>query len=288
MARWRSLGLAVLLAAGGFNVLSSAPAPAAGPNRALVVVDTGATTYRQTITFTEDSVTGIRALELAGANPVLYSYAGQGGAVCRLFGVGRDAGPGCLGGADGDNRYWAYFRAPSGTSWFTYSRAGAGSVQVRNGDVEGWKFGTGQAPAWSAVPPPPTTTTVAPPPPPPPTAPTGGAAGGPTPPVNGGTAPVVGGPAPASGVTAVADPNALTSSTTMPSPTGADPKPSTAVGGKQASRGAPARVASGPLDPSNGGGSGGGAGSLAMFGVVAAALAGGVLYLRRTRRARST
>ena len=108
-----------------------------------MIVDTGATTYQRVITFDADSITGIQALDLAGATPVVYSFSGQGGAVCRLFGVGRDAGPNCLGGADGDNRYWAYFRAPSGTSSFTYSRAGGGSTQVRDGDVEGWKFGTG-------------------------------------------------------------------------------------------------------------------------------------------------
>jgi hypothetical protein len=79
--------------------------------------------------------------------------------VCRLYGVGRDAGPNCLGGADGDNRYWAYFRAPAGTSTFKYSSIGGGASRVHDGDVEGWKFGTGTAPAFvslaSLLPPPP-------------------------------------------------------------------------------------------------------------------------------------
>ena len=119
MTRWRSMIIALLFTATCAAVVGSTPALAAGAHRALVVVDTGSTTYRQVITFDGDSVTGLQALDLAGANPVVYSFAGQGGAVCRLFGVGRDAGPNCLGGADGDNRYWAYFRAPSGTSTFT-------------------------------------------------------------------------------------------------------------------------------------------------------------------------
>lgn len=288
MARWRSLGLAVLLMAGA--VYSAAPAQAAGAHRALIVVDTGTTTYRQVITFTEDSVSGVHALELAGAAPVVYTYSGQGGAVCRLFDVGRDAGPGCLGGADGDNRYWAYFRAPSGTSSFTYSRAGAGSVQVHDGDVEGWKFGTGQAPAWSAVPAPSTTTTVAPAPPP--TAPPASGSG--PAPVASGSGPTSAGPGPV-GVGSVpvpspivagaVDPNGAGSlTTTVPSSAGAKPK--TSVKGKEVSKQSTGRVASGPLSSSSGGDGGGGAGSLALFAIVAAALGVGVVYLRRLRRAR--
>ena len=288
MARWRLLGLTIFLAASAVG-LFAAPVEAAGPHRALVVVDTGTTTYRQVITFTEDSVTGLHALELAGATPVVYSYSGQGGAVCRLFGVGRDAGPGCLGGADGDNRYWAYFRAPSGTSSFTYSRAGAGSVQVHDGDVEGWKFGTGQAPGWSAVPVPSTTTTVAPAPPP--TAPpAGGPGSGPTVgssgPASVGPGPAgVGGPVPAPFVAGAADPNAAGSSTTTV-PSSAGPKSKTSVRGKQVSKRSTGRVASGPVSSSSGGDGGGGAGSLALFAIVAAALGAGVVYLRRLRRAR--
>ena len=96
--------------------VGASPSTAVGgaPHRAAVIVDTGATVHKVVITFTEDSISGIEALQKAGANPVVYSM-GPGGAVCRIFGVGRDAGPNCLGGQDGDNRYWAYFRAPAGT-----------------------------------------------------------------------------------------------------------------------------------------------------------------------------
>jgi hypothetical protein len=121
-------------------------AEAATPHRAAVIVDTGASVYRVVITFTEDSITGIDALQRANADPVVYTFNGQGGAVCRIFGVGRDAGPGCLGGQDGDSRYWAYFKAPAGTSSFKYATVGAGQSKVHDGDVEGWRFGTGAAP----------------------------------------------------------------------------------------------------------------------------------------------
>jgi hypothetical protein len=163
--RWVARAALVLAALTTAAVLPDG-AGAANPHRAVVVVETGADTHRVVVTFTEDSISGIEALRRAGAGPVVYSFSGQGGAVCRLFGVGRDASSNCLGGQDGDNRYWAYFRAPAGTSTFEYSRVGAGSVQVRDGDVEGWRFGTGQAPQYvslQALAPPPPSPTNAPP-----------------------------------------------------------------------------------------------------------------------------
>jgi hypothetical protein len=174
LARAALLVGAVVIAAG-----VPGAAGAANPHQAAVIVETGGETHRVVITFTEDSITGIDALQRAGADPVVYAFTGQGGAVCRLFGAGRDAGPNCLGGQDGDNRYWAYFRAPAGSSGFTYSQVGAGTADVRDGDVEGWRFGTGQAPQYVSL------QSLAPPPPAkPPASGNGGAAGAtrPTPP----------------------------------------------------------------------------------------------------------
>jgi hypothetical protein len=178
-------------------------AVAASPHRAAVIVDTGATVHKVVITFTEDSISGIEALQKAGANPVVYSM-GPGGAVCRVFGVGRDAGPNCLGGQDGDHRYWAYFRAPAGTSSFEYSRVGAGTARVHDGDVEGWKFATGTAPAFVSL----ASLTPPPPPPPPPTTPATKPAGTVTP----------GGSTPGASPGAVAGPAAAgaTSTSTLP------------------------------------------------------------------------
>src|SRR4051794_6567478 len=164
--RWALLALAVGLVAGAFGTgVVPDVAPAASPHQAAVIVDTGGTVKRVVVTFSEDSITGLDALQRAGANPVVYQFGGQGGAVCRLLGVGRDAGPDCLGGGDGDARYWAYFRAPAGTSSFKYSSVGGGSARVHDGDVEGWKFGTGAAPQYVSV------ASLLPPPPSPPTQP---------------------------------------------------------------------------------------------------------------------
>ncbi len=145
--------LCVALAVAFGAVSFATPVAFAAPSvhRAAVIVETGSGTNRVVIEFTEDSITGIEALRRAGAEPVVYSYSGVGGAVCRLFGVGRDSGADCLGGTGGDARYWAYYRSPAGTSSFKYSSVGAGSTTVRDGDVEGWRFGTGAAPAYVSL-----------------------------------------------------------------------------------------------------------------------------------------
>ncbi len=282
MARIRAL-LAVgpLIAASTFGALTvaSAPAGAGGAHRALVIVDTGAATYQRVVTFDTDSITGMQALALAGADPVVYTYAGQGGAVCRLFGVGRDAGPNCLGGGDGDNRYWAYFRAASGTSTFTYSRGGSGSTAVHDGDVEGWKFGTGAAPAWSAVPPPVTTTTTVAPVTNPATGP--GSGPGFSSPV--GVPPAGATPAQIAAFWAAANGGATTTTTSTTAPT-------TEVRGVSSRRatGGSGRVAASrdALPIGAGDGSGGGStgwGSMVGFAAAAAAIMGIGLYLRRLR-----
>ena len=113
VTRRAGLVLLAILSLIGSGVVA-APAEAASPHRALVIVDTGAGTIQRVVTFDSDSITGFRALELAGAEPAVYSFAGLGGAVCRLYGVGRDVGPNCLGGADGDSRYWAYLPGHGG------------------------------------------------------------------------------------------------------------------------------------------------------------------------------
>ena len=272
---------------------SPSTAAAASPHRAAVIVDTGATVHKVVITFTEDSITGIEALQSAGANPVVYSM-GPGGAVCRIFGVGRDAGPNCLGGQDGDNRYWAYFRAPAGTSSFTYSRVGAGTARVHDGDVEGWKFGTGTAPAFVSL-----ASLTPPPPPPPPTTPTTKPAGtvtpgGSTPGAAPGAAGAVTGPA-AAGATSTstlpvaggAAANGATSATGKPGATAR----SDGSGGSKQSGTAEARATNADgealetaLTSSEQDGGGSSTWSLLLFAVVLAAIIGAIFFVRRLRK----
>jgi hypothetical protein len=94
----------------------------------------------------DGSISGIEALQLAGANPVTYGFSGQGAAVCQLYGVGNSADSNCLIGPGG--QYWAYYRAAPGASGWTYSRAGASTTTVTDGSVEGWRYGTGGAPGF--------------------------------------------------------------------------------------------------------------------------------------------
>jgi len=135
--------VAVLALAG----LTAAPAHAGG-SQAVVIVDTGSGTYTRVISF-DGTISGYDALVLAGAAPTTYGFAGQGVAVCQLFGVGNPADDSCLGTA-ADPSYWAYYRSPAGSGGWQYSRGGAGATSVSDGDVEGWRFGAGGAPGYQS------------------------------------------------------------------------------------------------------------------------------------------
>jgi hypothetical protein len=112
-----------------------------GPARATVVVDTGSGPVWSACVSFSGTISGTKALELAGAtiadlDPVYDSYAGEGRAVCRLRGVGTDP-PDCLGKSVD---YWSFWVNGA------YARGGAGSTVVRDGDVHAWRHGTGSAP----------------------------------------------------------------------------------------------------------------------------------------------
>jgi hypothetical protein len=184
-------------ATGSCQTVSGAPAATGGPQRATVVVDTGSGAVWSACISFSGSISGVDALELAkaqipGLAPVYDIYAGQGRAVCRLRGVGNDP-PDCLGKSV---EYWGYFHNGR------YSSAGAGAVTVRDGDVEGWRWGSSGATPRGAtdgyraaayVAPPPTAAPTTRPPAPPTTAaprPPSGSSGSPTAsPSSGGAAP---------------------------------------------------------------------------------------------------
>lgn len=283
LARIIVLVLAATLAGAGL----AAPARA-DANRAVVIIDTGGSTRTVVVSFS-GTISGYEALELAGAGPETYGFAGQGAAICRLLGVGNDpAGSSCLGTPD-DPRYWAYYRAPDGATGWTYSGSGAGSTTVGDGDVEGWRFGTGGAPPFRSfcdvvgcAP--------APLPDPPPTdggVTVGGvAAAAPTP--GGGPS----GPAGPSG--AVTPPG-----TERPDPEGADPAPAdtaaptvtapppeASVGsGSGSRRGAGARALGAVPRADDDGGSGSPVGVLAALVIVGVLVGAAVAFRRRGRAA---
>jgi len=138
--------LAGLLVVAGplLAVLPGAAPAAAAPSRAVVIIDTGGSVRTEVVSFS-GTITGLEALRLAGADPVTYGYAGQGAGVCALDGVGHTGTDECLGTAD-DPRYWSYWHASDGAGGWSYARECACTFVVHDGDVEGWKFGTGARP----------------------------------------------------------------------------------------------------------------------------------------------
>jgi hypothetical protein len=141
----------VLLLAMTVALLVAAPV-AAQPtvHRAVVVVETGTAVKRVCVRFTEDSISGKDALDRAGVDPVYRSYGGSlGAAVCSLCGVGRTYAD-CL-GSGGSSAHWVYWRSPAGAGSFTRSSFGVSSTRVRDGDVEGWRWGASEPPGFALV-----------------------------------------------------------------------------------------------------------------------------------------
>jgi hypothetical protein len=160
--------LGALAVAGMVGSAYSEPAPEArAGNRAAIVVDSGSGPVARCITFSESSISGLDALRRAGFDPEVRGYAGEGGAVCRMNGIGCSADANCL--TCSAPNYWAYYRADTGAGGYTYSSAGAGTTTVSDGDVEAWRWGSGAAPSFHSfasvcpLEPPPTTTTTRPP-----------------------------------------------------------------------------------------------------------------------------
>jgi hypothetical protein len=127
------------------SAYSSPAVEAQAAHHAVVVVGTDA----RCVTFSEESISGTEALSRAGFSAVVRSYTGEGGAVCAINGTGCAADANCL-TCQAPN-YWAYFRSESGSGGFTYSSGAATSSQVTDGDVEGWRWGTGAAPSYRSV-----------------------------------------------------------------------------------------------------------------------------------------
>ncbi|MEU5694528.1 hypothetical protein [Actinosynnema sp. NPDC020468] len=131
-----------VLAAVGLQVAVSPAARAAacaGTSGVTVVVDNGALGGGVSTQCAPGNPTsGLTALTGAG-----FSYAfvpRQPGFVCRI-----NALPNPCNGAPA-TAYWSYWHAQPGGTW-TYSTSGAAGYDPAPGSVEGWAFGSGQAPS---------------------------------------------------------------------------------------------------------------------------------------------
>jgi hypothetical protein len=274
------LAALVCAAAVGVGPAAHADVDAQGcSSRAVVVVEPGPGAV--SICF-DGSISGLAALQLAGANPVTYGFAGQGAAVCQLYGVGNPADQSCLIGPGG--QYWAYFRAAPGAGGWTYSRGGAGSTTVVDGSVEGWRYGTGSPPGFvafcsvvSCAPPPTSPPATAPPATAPPAAPAASPAGGGNSGAAAAGAPVTTAPSSAKGGKGAAGAESGTAAAT--STTGGSG--GTGTPGKRQARDAGNDVALGPAS-----GSGGDSGSPVgvVIAIVVVVLAAGTGFWVRHRR----
>ncbi len=124
-------------ATGTCQAVGGGAGPTGGPHRATVVVDTGSGPVWSACVSFSGTISGLVALDgaraqIPGLDPVYEVYAGNGRAVCKLRGTGNEP-PDCL---SKSAAYWAYFRNGG------YSRAGAGTSTVSDGDTEGWRWGT--------------------------------------------------------------------------------------------------------------------------------------------------
>jgi hypothetical protein len=300
------LGLVALLVA---MTAPHGPAPAAaqsataaddGLHHAAIVVDTGDGQVRKMcLAFPEAELDGIEALRRVDTRPYRFeTFGSKGVAVCMLCGVGCPSGD-CF--CD-SSRYWAYFRAGPGGEPYQASRAGASSTTVRDGDVEGWKWGKGEAPPSTTVsetcgvPEPPkrtaaTTSTTAAgepattAPPPEPTSITAAPApgGGPAP-----TTTTTRSGAPANGpTTAVSPPPSTSASTPVPGAAGTDEPADRGQAALAAESGATGRSARGeqPVSarPKAGGGGIGGLAGAIGFAAVLLGLLGWRVRLRRAK-----
>jgi hypothetical protein len=270
-------------------VTLAGPAPAAeaaacsGTSGVTVVVDFGPLGGVRVSCAPGDPASGLAALSAAGFG---YSFVPrQPGLVCQINGL-----PDPCNGAP-TTAYWSYWHAARGGSW-TYSAAGAGSVNPRPGTVQGWAFGAGgrpgvAPPAPAAAPPPPPppapepaptakpTTRAPAPPPQPPGAPAPGA-----PSRAGGT----GAPAPGPGSAAAPPGRSPAPRATRPGSPTTSP-PSTAGGGSPPGTVAPEGTVAPPASPATEPvGSSGGLGRAALGAAVVGALAAtGFLVARRRR-----
>ena len=109
----------------------------------VVVFDDGRTETR-CVEFAEESISGAELLERSGLEVVFSGFGGLGSAVCRIDGVGCSDPDDCFCQCRGaDCAYWSYWGFRDG-AWRIFG-VGPSQRDVRDGDVDGWVWGSGRA-----------------------------------------------------------------------------------------------------------------------------------------------
>ncbi len=131
--------------------LGSASPPAAaqeGDHHAgLVVQFADGGTRQYCVAFAEESITGLDLLLKSGLDVKVESYGSMGALVCKIGADGCDfpAQPcACLSYGPG-GVYWSYSHLKDG-AWKVATQGAAG-YKIRDGDVDGWAWSSGKAPA---------------------------------------------------------------------------------------------------------------------------------------------
>ncbi len=156
--RVQLITLLVLLAGLGLagGLVPARPlAQASEPARAGLIVRFGdGSTSTVCVDLGDDGVaTGEEVLRTSELSTITYFEAGQGLLVCKIQEEGCPAND-CLCQCrtlDQSCRYWSYYRL--GANGWAYSQVGAASSTVRDGMVEGWSWGLGNASGAVAPPP---------------------------------------------------------------------------------------------------------------------------------------
>jgi hypothetical protein len=135
-----------LLLAVSFNAIAWATqARAQTQNRAgLIVQMADGSVVTRCVSFSEDSLTGYELLSRANL-PLVLEMTGMGPAVCKIADTGCDfPQQSCFcqcNTLDASCTYWTYAQIKEG-EWRP-SPLGAAGSKVRNGDVDGWRWGKG-------------------------------------------------------------------------------------------------------------------------------------------------
>jgi hypothetical protein len=93
------------------------------------------------VSFTESSISGLELLQRTGLSVETATNPNQGTAVCKIGDVGNSSSN-CFGSMP---NYWSYFQW--GENGWEYSTQGADQIQVVDGNVNAWNWGTGNPPA---------------------------------------------------------------------------------------------------------------------------------------------
>lgn len=125
-------------------------ARAAGTHRAGVVVEFGNGDAREfCVSFADDSISGLEALRRTGLPLVYQDYGGSAVTVCKIDDEGCDYPRvpcfcECARAGARDCTFWGYYRLSRATGAWEFAESGPGSTIVRDGDLNGWRWGRHQ------------------------------------------------------------------------------------------------------------------------------------------------